>query len=735
MARLSKAEIERTLLSGGLLEWVDSNGKRSVLQLTNAKERRLFAYLLTSEVRQPTGLTEPFIAGLAAAFDGSNDPASGLQSENTHSSPTGPWKLYSIETEGFGGLNTWGGSAFRMEVDGDSFILDGPNGSGKSSLVGAITWALAGERPRDQSDASGHEAKPVFGENNKIAGQWPPLGCYPPTLGQLKQLPDVKVRLTFSHSSSGRATVERALSQGIVTQTVSPNFYVPPVLIETGILMPARMAHLRFDDGGGRLTDAIQQLTGLDDLVAIGALTDGLCYKSREYRAYRSKELVNFTTQFDQAIARARSELHSVSIEVPPFKPGDTDNPNGAMAALGTTLTDLATASAQVISSDLNTGLDVALIRVQNEVIANIAAARDEIGAGIEALIQWKSIHGVATSIDQETAREIREATEDALLQAADAVDLLKRSRDDSRFQLKALGAKWHADHASGPIENCPLCQHSLRNNPELIRELEELRVAGDAATKKFDDNINSIVATLDQVIPKELRYTKSESISAEPRGQLISQIQATFVDKERYANCLVTVAELVRRALATAPPATLGVPTEESLISDDPDLARIMDRIAFARRLIALAEWFQSNSESWRLWWATLAGSKNEEINSPFAVMREAQGSKESLVRHLDRLSESLEKSEPYRKGAEALREAWKAGRNASEIEKEVDKRNAISESLQPLKSLVVLCESIARVACTRFHGHRVRCFDGTGGVSWRGGSLHASSSLRLCG
>src|SRR5436190_22890133 len=36
--------------------------------------------------------------------------------------------------------------------------------------------------------------------------------------------------------------------------------------------------------------------------------------------------------------------------------------------------------------------------------------------------------------------------------------------------------------------------------------------------------------------------------------------------------------------------------------------------------------------------------------------------------------------------------------------------------------------------LACTRFRGHRVRCFDGAGGVSWRDGSLPASSSLRLC-
>ena len=41
----------------------------------------------------------------------------------------------------------------------------------------------------------------------------------------------------------------------------------------------------------------------------------------------------------------------------------------------------------------------------------------------------------------------------------------------------------------------------------------------------------------------------------------------------------------------------------------------------------------------------------------------------------------------------------------------------------------------AIAELACCRFRRHRVRCHDGTGGVSWRDGSLPASSSLRLFG
>jgi hypothetical protein len=38
------------------------------------------------------------------------------------------------------------------------------------------------------------------------------------------------------------------------------------------------------------------------------------------------------------------------------------------------------------------------------------------------------------------------------------------------------------------------------------------------------------------------------------------------------------------------------------------------------------------------------------------------------------------------------------------------------------------------ASMACTRFRRHRLRCFNGAGGGSWRDGSLPASTSLRRC-
>ena len=69
-------------------------------------------------------------------------------------------------------------------------------------------------------------------------------------------------------------------------------------------------------------------------------------------------------------------------------------------------------------------------------------------------------------------------------------------------------------------------------------------------------------------------------------------------------------------------------------------------------------------------------------------------------------RASDALAKAEPYRKGAEAMRAAWKSGKSAAEIEKELNRREAIAESLTPLKTLGPLAESIAREAIQGLSG-----------------------------
>jgi SOS-response transcriptional repressor LexA/energy-coupling factor transporter ATP-binding protein EcfA2 len=701
MARLTKSDIERKLLTGASVAWQDASKKNCQLALGNPKERRLFAFLAGSKVREPTGLSQDFIDGLSAAYGGTDDPATTIAATTAAGSSAGPWRLQSIETEGFGGLNIWGGPVFDFHFDRESLLIEGPNGSGKSSLIGAILWALSGERPRDQADSHAHEPKPVFGANDKPAGDWPPIACYPPSAADLKSRPRVRVLLAFQNAQGGVAKVERKLDGGRVTTSIDSSFEVPSVLLEAGLLMPARLALLRLDDGGGRLTDAVQKLTGLDDLAAIGTLVDGLCHKSREYLSYKRKDLAGARKEFDEAMGAARGSLAAVQISVPEFLPGDTDDDQGAMAKFGKMLNDRAAGLTQVVSNDLASGLNLASASVQHEVISAIGAAQEDLKAGLEALPSWKTLQSTAYALHEGPAKRVLAAVATARRKAEEAVRLLEERSKDSKFQLKAVAAQWHAQHRSGAVENCPLCDQDLKAAPSLAQELEALRSAGDAAARRFDDNLNAISAELESSLPAPIKTSGPEILTLEPRARLTADLRASLVVRDRYAKILVKFGALVEAALSRAPGGELAavqVPTGTEVLKD------LDERIAVIERLAGLGAWFRAHSGRWSEWWQELAGSEvSKDTGVPLQEEDKntsGEGPSERLSAHLLRLSDALAKAEPYRKAAESMRAAWKSGKVAAEIEEELKRREAIAESLTPLKSLGPLAESVAREA-----------------------------------
>lgn len=195
-------------------------------------------------------------------------------------SASGSWKIEKLKIEGFGGVNVWNGKPFELAIDTESLLVDGPNGSGKSSLVAAIIWALTGERPRDHGDGSLDDAKPVFDVSGKAAGTWPPVAAYPPDLAFLQTQPKVSVEIVLSNPVGKRASACRRFDGKNVTYTVDPALQIPTILLEAGLLMPARMPRLRLDEGRGRLMDAVQKLTGLDELIELGTFIQGLFMKT-----------------------------------------------------------------------------------------------------------------------------------------------------------------------------------------------------------------------------------------------------------------------------------------------------------------------------------------------------------------------------------------------------------------------------------------------------------------------
>ena len=105
-----------------------------------------------------------------------------------------------------------------------------------------------------------------------------------------------------------------------------------------------------------------------------------------------------------------------------------------------------------------------------------------------------------------------------------------------------------------------------------------------------------------------------------------------------------------------------------------------------------------------------------------------------EQQKERLDNVGLALRKlTDTQERAQEALRQTVEQRLDAIRTEnagKLEEMRKTVDEKLQS-----TLEARLGELACTRFRRHRVRCFYGTGGESWTGGSLHGSLSLRLCG
>jgi hypothetical protein len=690
VARLTKSDIEKALLTGAAVPWTDAGGKPASIQLATAKQRRLFAYLLSSKVRDVKGLPQAFIDGLAAAYVAVGDPAAASVQQTVNPSASGPWKIQALKIGGFGGVNIWNGKPFELAIDKESLLVEGPNGSGKSSLIAAIIWALTGERPRDQGNSSLDEAKPVFDIAGNAAGAWPPVASYPPDLAFLKTPPNVSVEVVLENAAGKRVTARRHFDGKNVTYIADTALQIPTILLEAGLLMPARMSHLRLDEGRGRLTDAVQKLTGLDELIELGAFIQGLCHSSRDYLAYKKAELASSKMEFDRQIERARSALLPVAVVVSNFKPVDTDDKDGEMAKFGKLLNDKAAELVATVSEDLASDLVLADPKVQQRIVVALDGAEKDLDEGLSGLPTWKLVEKIAMALPSAPRATARAA----VIAAKDALDIaikyFQKQQADSKFRLKAAGAHWHNENLTGPVETCPLCEVSLKGNPALRQELEALRSAGEAATRRLEDNANATMAALAEAVPHDLRRLLDDALTPEPRAAIEKDCRRKFVEAERYAKCLVKFKALAEAAFA-------GMPSDELVdatpyVAPLPAAASVAKRLDQIERMCRLAEWHETQAKRWVDWWTKLTPSKDTDD--------------ESLSSHLRRLSKSLTEAEPYRIGADAMRLAWMQGRTAAAIEKEQQRRQEIADNLALLKQLGNLAEAQARNAITELSG-----------------------------
>jgi hypothetical protein len=194
------------------------------------------------------------------------------------------------------------------------------------------------------------------------------------------------VEIVLSNAAGKRVSARRHFDGKKVTYTADPELQIPTILLEAGLLMPARMPHLRLDGGRGRLTDAVQKLTGMDELIELGTFIQGLCHSSRDYLSYKRPELASSKSEFDKQIERARTALAPVAAVVPNFTPSNTEDKAGEMAKFGKLLNEKAAELIATVSGDLAANMVLSDPKVQQRIVVALHDAENDINAGLSTL-------------------------------------------------------------------------------------------------------------------------------------------------------------------------------------------------------------------------------------------------------------------------------------------------------------------------------------------------------------
>jgi hypothetical protein len=697
MARRTREAIEQALLHGESVSWTnkDSGGVQA-LSLAEPEQRRLFAFLLNSSIRDTKLLDNQFIYDLRAAYTADTDPANSQHSDKATSTASRRWVLWEIQTEDFGGINLHGGKSFVLPVTGNSICFEGPNGSGKSSLIGAISWALTSHKIREHqdSDIDPTRSAPVLDDDGKKVGHWPPIAAYPDEPTALSTHPTVSVKLTFKDELSGEvAHVERRLAAGVLHFDCDAVLDLPPMLLQVGLLMPLRLQQFRFGEKGGQLADAVQALTGLDKLKDIGDFVGDLCNRTKEYLRYaRTQKRDDHKKAFFDALQSARMWLAKASIPTDGIDDIDaavrTESPIGALKAK---MEAKAAECLGVTREDLHPDIDLKDIRRQKETAAAVTIARNEVAAGLDAIKAWETLSSLACALPIEARVTLTSKIAEVTENLSRALDIHARQQVDNKYRLKAFAASWHASHHENEthISDCPLCTQSLNEQRELAAELTSLREASEAAHRTLDDACREALETLVGPVATALPIPLDAVNAIQPRADVLAGLRSRFVTGPRYASILSGIAAAVETSIAST-----NLPEFEEVIEpigDEPlPVKRVRTTIRQVQRAVALAEWFECNSAEFEAFWASLAGQTDE--SSPSAH--------DSLNARLERLAAAIADAEPYREGAAALGTAISAAIRWHEINQEQSFREKIAHTIEPLKHLRLLVEADAKKA-----------------------------------
>ena len=692
----SFAEVTQRLLSGKTLAWNSFGGHKSgSVTLGQPGQRRLFAFLLAQESAKVTQGHEDLFSGLIVAWKSEDSDPASEDIGKALSAGCDVWRLDRIEASGFGGLTLFGGAQFDLWINGENWCLEGQNGSGKTSLASAILWALTGKRIREQDGPIDEQGArfPVTNNEGKKIGEWPSFASYPANPADLIKSVEVWVRLTFKNANGEFATAYRRmicpLTGGSISEAkVDPRLQVATELIETGLLMPARIAKVGFGDRSQSLYEAVKMLTGLDQLADIAEGCGQFTHGARRFLRYaKDNGIEGFGAKFDENMEKAQLKAKELNFKLPEKSALDDKNivqhlKDSAASASAEAGTHLATLKSE-IAPDINTVASEARLQVRNAV----SAARVIANQGAKGIAVFDAWSALKEAIEHQPFAGLPAQIETVREKLDRALAWHTRQLADKRFRLKALAAQsFVLPHEHSDTSECPLCASALLSEEQraLAAELAELQNDAEEAERKIDDVCHGLEAGILQHFPAGLKLHREVLSAMDPRESYASAVLQRFSGEPPFSDILIGLAGRLKAVVLQQKAALPSFSFPEfNYAKNEPSSAVTLRRNIHAiERLIALVNWWAQNRTLFRDSWSAITGQKQAGDTYP----------PNSIEGELRTLEQALAKADPLDELSKFLLAAAGAAASWAVIRKEQDLRDAIAKALEPVKELRVL-------------------------------------------
>lgn len=693
---ISFSEATRCLLSGKSLAWAAfDEHKAGSIKLDTPGQRRLFAFLLDQDrAKVARGEEDLFPKLIAAWSNDAVDPAADTTNEAPESS-NDVWRLDRVEASGFGGLTLFGGLPFDLRVDGKNWCLNGQNGSGKTSLASAILWALTGKRIREQEGpiVEHGERSAVTNEIGKVLGDWPSFASYPAIAADLVKPVDVWVRLTFVNQSGEVATAYRRMvcplkGVPIPEVMIDSRLQVAPELLETGLLMPARLARIGFGDKSGSLYEAVKMLTGLDQLADIADGCSQFTHGGRRFLKYgKDNGLDRWEAKFTDEIAKSVQKANELQFVLPEQrilggKTLVTDLNQAATSASAEAGSHLVT-----LKSEIAPTIDTTTTEGRTAVRNAVGVARATVNQGTKGIALFDAWAALRTTKDDAAFAGLSGAIDEARARLDKALSWHAKQNADRRFRLKALAAQFFVPpHEHSSPTQCPLCSALLVSAEQkaLAAQLAELQQDAAEAESKLEDVCLGLEASLVARLPAELKRHRDFLATMEPKTDYGATIRKKFCEEEPFGNLLLGLANRIVSRVAQqelALPAFAFAAFQPA--EEEPESATNLRRTLHAfERLSALVDWWPEHRHAFREGWSAVIGQKQED--GTFLA--------DSVEGQIQSLEDALSKADPLDALSKSLLTAASAAEKWAAIRKQQDLREAIALALEPLKDLRLL-------------------------------------------